>query len=228
MKLFISQSNFIPWRGFFHSINTSDLYIILDSVQYTKNSFRNRNLILKKDNQEWITLPVHYKHSLKQKINEIAISNPKWHDLILSKLSNCYGESKFYKDIMHVIEHSINQLNTNNLSVVNKALLRMVTEYYKIKTEIIEDTIIDFNLSKSERLVDACKIFGASTYITTTTALNYLDIKLFQENSIDVEIIGFDKCLSPYNQSSFNFKPYVSIIDFMFNEGPAGQHFFEN
>lgn len=39
------QSNYIPWKGYFDSINIADVFIIYDDVQYTKNDWRNRNFI---------------------------------------------------------------------------------------------------------------------------------------------------------------------------------------
>ena len=39
------QPNFLPWIGYFHKIANSDVFIILDEVQYSKNSVANRNKI---------------------------------------------------------------------------------------------------------------------------------------------------------------------------------------
>ncbi|MCB0510578.1 MAG: WbqC family protein, partial [Bacteroidetes bacterium] len=44
-KVAILQSNYIPWKGYFDIINSVDLFIIYDEVQYTKNDWRNRNVL---------------------------------------------------------------------------------------------------------------------------------------------------------------------------------------
>ena len=41
----ISQSNYIPWKGYFDMIASVDIFVVYDEVQYTKNDWRNRNLI---------------------------------------------------------------------------------------------------------------------------------------------------------------------------------------
>ena len=44
MKIAISQSNYIPWKGYFDLIKNVDEFIF-DEVQYTRRDWRNRNLI---------------------------------------------------------------------------------------------------------------------------------------------------------------------------------------
>ncbi|MFC1785876.1 WbqC family protein, partial [Candidatus Neomarinimicrobiota bacterium] len=44
-KVAILQSNYIPWKGYFDLINSVDEFILYDDMQYTKNDWRNRNLI---------------------------------------------------------------------------------------------------------------------------------------------------------------------------------------
>lgn len=45
MKVLITQSNYIPWKGYFDAINCVDVLVLYDEVQYTKRDWRNRNLI---------------------------------------------------------------------------------------------------------------------------------------------------------------------------------------
>lgn len=44
-KIAISQSNYIPWKGYFDMIAAVDEFILYDDVQYTRRDWRNRNLI---------------------------------------------------------------------------------------------------------------------------------------------------------------------------------------
>ena len=67
--LLISQSNYIPWRGYFDLIAAADVFIILDDVQYTHQDWRNRNQIKTRNGPTWITIPVRKEHS-GQRIND--------------------------------------------------------------------------------------------------------------------------------------------------------------
>ena len=60
-KVAIIQSNYIPWKGYFHMIDKVDHFILLDDVQYTKRDWRNRNRIKTKQGLQWLTIPVQTK-----------------------------------------------------------------------------------------------------------------------------------------------------------------------
>ena len=77
-KIAVLQSNYIPWKGYFDIINMVDEFFILDSVQYTKRDFRNRNLIKTPTGVRWITIPVKVKNRYLQKINETIIADNSW------------------------------------------------------------------------------------------------------------------------------------------------------
>ena len=63
-KVAILQSNYLPWKGYFDLISYVDEFIIYDDVQYTKNSWRNRNLIVTKNGLLWLTVPIIIKRSV--------------------------------------------------------------------------------------------------------------------------------------------------------------------
>jgi len=44
-KIAITQSNYIPWKGYFDLISAVDEMIIYDDMQYTRRDWRNRNKI---------------------------------------------------------------------------------------------------------------------------------------------------------------------------------------
>ena len=49
----ITQSNYLPWKGYFDQIWQADLFVILDCVQYTRRDWRNRNQIKTADGTKW-------------------------------------------------------------------------------------------------------------------------------------------------------------------------------
>ena len=69
-KIAISQSNYIPWKGYFDLIAYVDEFVIYDEMQYTKDDWRNRNKIKIKNDSLWLTVPVKVKGKLFQKIRQ--------------------------------------------------------------------------------------------------------------------------------------------------------------
>ena len=68
-KVAISQSNYIPWKGYFDMINSVDEFIFYDEMQYTRRDWRNRNKIKTTSGLIWLTVPVDTKGKFHQKIN---------------------------------------------------------------------------------------------------------------------------------------------------------------
>ena len=73
-RLAISQSNYLPWKGYFDVIDTVDEFVLYDEVQFTKRDWRNRNVIKTPSGLQWITVPVEAKGRFTQRIDETRIS----------------------------------------------------------------------------------------------------------------------------------------------------------
>ena len=76
-KIAILQSNYIPWKGYFDMIASVDVFVIYDEVQYTKNDWRNRNLIKTKTGPQWLTIAVR-QESLSQAICDTEVFKTNW------------------------------------------------------------------------------------------------------------------------------------------------------
>ena len=97
MKIAIHQPNFFPWAGYFYKIYLSDIFVFLDDVQYSKNSYTNRASIILEQKSSWLTIPI--KSSLKTKIYDIQVADSLWKKKHLSKLVNAYKRSDFFSEI---------------------------------------------------------------------------------------------------------------------------------
>ena len=62
MKKILSclQPTYLPWIPFFERVILSDIFIILDDVEFSKNSNHNRNSIKTNSKQLLLTVPVKY------------------------------------------------------------------------------------------------------------------------------------------------------------------------
>ena len=58
MKVAIHQPQYLPWLGHFAKLAAADCWIFLDTVQYEKNGWQNRNRIKTPRGAQWLTVPV--------------------------------------------------------------------------------------------------------------------------------------------------------------------------
>ena len=68
----IHQPQYMPWLGYMNKIANADVFVFLDTVQFKKNEWQNRNRIKGPKGWQWITVPVSYQ--FPEKICEIKIN----------------------------------------------------------------------------------------------------------------------------------------------------------
>lgn len=84
------QPEFLPWLGFISKAAMGDIFLLLDSVQYKKQNWQNRNKIrIKYDGLwKWLIVPlVRESNTRENKISDAIMAGGSWREehLTLSK-----------------------------------------------------------------------------------------------------------------------------------------------
>lgn len=220
MKVSIHQPEHLVWLGLLYKIDMSDVFVVLDDVQFTKNNFQNRNKIRIKNTFGWLTVPVK-NHSLDTMIKDIEIAEDnKWRAKYLNTIIMNYGKAKYFKDYFPDIQEIINKkhklLADLNIDLINFALKVFGISDKKI---IFSSSLnIDQALKKTDLLVQICSSLNATSYISGAGGREYLDINSFIKNGIEVEFIDFKT--PEYKQTQEDFVSGMSFVDYLFNAGP--------
>lgn len=194
MKLFISQSNYIPWRGFFHLLMSCDKYIVYDSMQFTKNDWRNRNLIRNNNSIRWLSIPC--GKSISRKINEVFPSHENWYVQHADLIRMSYIKSPYWQEYGNDLINFILSLKGLSLSEVNVSLIQYAADLLDINCEIVVDTDLNLGfdwltLERNQRLIYLCKQLNATTYLSAPAAKNYVDEELFISNKLILEYFKY-------------------------------------
>ncbi len=227
MKVLITQSNYIPWKGYFDSINFVDKFIIYDDMQYTRRDWRNRNKIKTKDGVQWLTIPVEVKGKYFQKINETKITEKDWGKKHWSSIFHNYKKTKYFHEYKDIFEELFLNNDDEYLSSINQKFLKTICKILGIKTEMISSGEFKLLEDKNERLVDICKKLGATDYYSGPAAKAYMDETLFNKENINVHYFDYNG-YSDYHQLFGTFEHAVTIIDLIFNEGPNATQYMKS
>ena len=65
MRVAISQPTYLPWLGYFDLIDQVDVFVLLDDVQFEKQSWQQRNRIKTPAGLQWLTVPVIFRGRLE-------------------------------------------------------------------------------------------------------------------------------------------------------------------
>lgn len=216
MKLVILQPGYLPWLGFFDQMNWADVFVIYDDVQYTKNDWRNRNQIKTANGAVWLTVPIQFH--LGRVIKDIKLSeNYNWAKSHVKSILYSYAKAKYFNQYFPKIKDII-ETKYGYLIELNMALTTYLNQVLGIQTKIIHSSSLNIKGERTERLINICREFEATDYLTGDAAKNYLDIDLFKKNHINVKYQNYKHPV--YTQLWGDFIPYLSVIDLLFNCGP--------
>ena len=222
----ILQSNYIPWKGYFDLINSCDIFVLYDDMQYTKNDWRNRNKIQTNQGLKWLTIPVR-QEKLSQRINETKISDPRWSRKHWATITHNYTKAKCFNDYKDLFEDLYLNMHEELLNEVNYRFIVAINKIIGIDTVIIKSSEFKLVQGKSERLLDICNTLGADVYLSGPAAMDYLDVQLFQQEGIGVEWMHYDN-YPVYQQLHKPFEHGVSILDLIFNEGLESRKYLKS
>jgi WbqC-like protein len=216
----ISQTNYIPWKGYFDGIRSVDTFVLYDDAQYTRRDWRNRNRIKTKDGMLWLTIPVEVKGRFHQSIRETKINNRDWAAQHWKTITACYSKARHFKEMEPYFKRLYDRASgLEYLSDVNFLFLDEISSLLGIKTEWKWSN--EFQLTTgdaTDRLLSICRQAGATDYFTGPAAKNYLNETLFQSEGIRIHYYDYNG-YPVYRQLHGDFLHEVSIIDLLLNEG---------
>lgn len=219
-RVAIVQSNYIPWKGYFDMIRHVDEFILLDSVQYTRRDWRNRNRIKSHEGTVWLTIPVNVAGKYLQSIRDTEISDPGWAERHWNKLRTAYGAAPHFHTHAEDLEALYAKASyCRLLSEVNRLFLRKLCSLLGISTQLTDDGEYHATGTKTERLVSLCQAAGATEYLSGPAAKDYLVPERFAEAGIGLSWMSYGG-YREYEQLHPPFDHAVSILDLLVHTGP--------
>jgi hypothetical protein len=221
MIVSINQPAYLPWLGYFHRIQHSDLHIVLDHVQFEKNSFTNRNKVRTADGWTWLSVPLLTKGKFGDlAIDTIAIANERpwarkhWETLRLAyrKAPHFADESPYWEEVLGRRWERLIDLQRETLTHQLDAL--------DITTELRSSAELGVEGAKAELVLNLCKAVGATVYLSGPLGRDYLDQADFDEAGIELRF--HDYTHPTYEQAHPGFEPYMATLDALLTLGRAG------
>ncbi|MCZ7401451.1 MAG: WbqC family protein [Candidatus Methanoperedens sp.] len=216
----ILQPTYLPWMGYFEMIDSSDIYLVFDHVQFVKKSWQQRNQIKTPNGVIWLTIPVE-RGSRETRICDVKISYDNENSLEKhwKTITFAYQKAPYFKDYRDVFDNIYSKKYTL-LRDLNVDIIRAVCDILGIKTKIIFSSEINLNeenMGKEEKIINLCKRAGIKHLYDAKGAQDFLDESLFQKDGISITFQEFNHPI--YEQLYGDFIPYLSVLDLLFNEG---------
>lgn len=218
MIVSINQPAYFPWLGYFDRIAKSDLHIVLDHVQFEKNSVTNRNKVRTATGWSWLSVPVLTKGRFGElSIDQIEIdSRLKWARKHFMALQTNYSRSAYYPRYSDYFENFYQQ-DWIHLAPMLQESTRYLLQELGIQTRQLKSSELSPQSKKADLILELCLKVGATTYLSGPFGRDYLDEDAFEKTGVELKY--HDYVHPTYNQCFDGFESHMSIIDLLFNYG---------
>ena len=213
----VLQPGYLPWLGFFDQLRRADVFVYYDDVQYDKHGWRNRNRIKTQDGPLWLTVPVRHAGEGMPRILDVEIDGRSpWARKHMASIRQAYARAPFLSRYVSPLEELLSK-RWDRLVDLDIACVALLAEWFGVSCRIERSSALGIGGERTERLVNICRHFGASTYVSGDAAESYLEIPLFEAHGIRVE---WQRYVHPtYPQLHGPFVPFLSALDLLLNCG---------
>lgn len=217
MKLAIHQPNYLPWPGYFHKMESADVFLILDTAQYIKLEFDNRCKIKTPEGDQWLTVPVGLQKSGTLTKDVSLPKGAEWKLIQKRTILNNYSKTLYYKDYRFEIDEIFDS-GWETLSNLNNKLIHSIRDWLGIDTPLkFASELPESTLKGTELILSYCRELNADMYLSGIGGKNYLEQEKFENKNIILEFQDYLPIVYP--QRFGDFIPNLSVIDLLFNCG---------
>ena len=212
----IHQPAYLPWLGYFDRIRSVDLFIYLDTVQFQKGSFQNRNKVTQ-TGSKWLTIPVETAGKLYDTIlKDLRVDNSqRWQSKHWSTLKMNYASAPAFARISEEIK-CFYYSNWVLLADLCWEMLLIFNRLLGLETPMIKASDLgEVDGQKSDLILNLCQKVGPThIFLEVKDAIIYMSLVLPPKSKFSTRIFH----LLPYHQRGETFVPTLGIVDFLFNE----------
>ncbi|MFA6217291.1 MAG: WbqC family protein [Candidatus Omnitrophota bacterium] len=214
----IMQPTYLPWIGYFDLMDTADVFVLLDTVQFEKQAWQQRNRIKTAENQsKWLTVPV--IQNLGQKMNEVKTGNSSpWCRKHWGTIEQYYKRAEYWKQYCDELKALYDQ-SWEYLLTLNVATINFLKKQLGVKTKLMRASEIPVSGEKVKLLTNICHYLEADIYLSPVRAADYIEQdNVFAQEGITLVYHRYEHPV--YKQMFEGFISHMSAIDLLFNEGP--------
>jgi hypothetical protein len=216
------QPNFLPWLGFFAKIARSDVFFLLDDVQFTQGANRHnwtsRVRIGAANGPLWLSLPVRRSGEGRQSILDLKTGDgPRWLPKMLKTLDESYRKAPHSAECLPLISEILER-HQGSVCETNIELIRSICGMLGLSAVLIRSSQQQVDGAATNRLVNLTRSANGTIYLSGDGADDYQLVDAFNAAGIQLRKLGFRA--QPYPQRrGADFVPGLSIIDALCHVG---------
>jgi WbqC-like protein len=191
----------------------ADVFVYLDTVQFSKNGLQNRNQIKTPTGASWLTVPV--KHHLGQRLNEIELAEAdctqKHWKTLQANYSRTDGFVRWRDELESLLKRPYHMLTDLAIASTEWMLGKLETRARRIKSSDMRNV----SGESSKLIASICRELGADEYLTGTGALEYLKSGDFSAINCEIQVQQWTPFKYDQPHAKAGFVADLSTIDLL-------------
>jgi hypothetical protein len=123
----------------------------------------------------------------KPRILDVAIdARTNWAKKHLASIRQAYAAAPFVKQYVPALEEVFTR-SWDRIVDLDLAVTGLMAEWLGVRPRIERASTLGIDGGQTDRLVNICRHFGATKYLSGSAAREYLDVALFERHGIAVE-----------------------------------------
>jgi hypothetical protein len=216
VRIAIHQPQYLPWLGYFDKLDSADVFILLDTVQFKKHEWQNRNRIRTKEGWQWLTVPIIDR--FPEPLGQVEISaSVDWQRKHAQSLHLNYGRAPHWDPLGPTLLALLRR-PWRRLCDLNVAIIALLCDHLGVTTRCVLASTLTAREEPTDRLIDLCRAMGGTEYLAGQGGSGYMDMGRFVEAGIAVSAQAYRH--PEYPQRYTPFVSHLSVVDLVFNCGP--------
>ncbi len=212
------QPTYLPWLGYFALIASADVFVFLDTVQFDRRSWQQRNRIKGPQGAVWLTIPVIAKGRADQKIIDVVIDPASnFADKHIASLRHAYGKAPHFDAWSEMLFGHIAHGHAR-LADLDIALIEEIAGGLGFAPRFVRASTLSATGAKDGLLAAICAELDADRYLSPAGSAVYLGAgNALEAAGVSVEFSAFRHPVYP--QRHGDFLEGLSVADALFMNG---------
>jgi len=211
------QPAYLPWLGLLHKAALSDTFVLVDNVQFEKDSFINRNKLRSPEGWRWLTVPVASKGHTASTIESLRIMHGPWSRKHWTAFKMFYGKTPHFERHGSFLE-GLYTTKWELLVDLCENMLVYLFEAFEINARLVRASSLGIYGHKSDFVLQLCRQTEATTFIFGGLGRDYANVDAFEREGIHAV---FQEYRHPvYPQAYAGFEKGMNAFDLLMNVGP--------
>lgn len=214
----IMQPTYLPWVGYLDLMDQAETFVLLDSVQFDRRSWQQRNRIKTASGELMLTVPVLSKGLRTQKVRDVrVVPGSGFAANHRDSIRAAYARAPHLEDHWDALA-AVYAEKHELLFDLNMAFIRLFKRLFGLRCKLVRSSELSARGKKVDLLVALCKELGAGRYLSPWGSKPYIDENnIFAEHGIELVYHSYRHPV--YRQAHGPFLTHMSCVDLLLNEG---------